>query len=246
MKLKLGTIRLFFIFAFFSSCLVSYGQTGIWKPFKLLVVQPDTAIVDQSFNSQKDSVEAQNLRAYYATLKQLKDMLDTKDDAKDMEKLFAETHERLKKQIPLIEAQEEQVKKFKYYQTISQYSAQVYNFYFNEYEPFSTILEIPKHNTDLGVLKILADTSKADYIVFFSNIYSNTKDGLPILKLTTSLYSNKANKIILTKETEGDIDSRGFMWTCEIPLSCLLVNSVRTSTDEVMKILKDLQVRKAP
>lgn len=226
--------------------LTTYGQRGMWKPFKLCVIKPDTAIIDKSLFNDRDSIEADNLKSYYSSLKEMEDLLDFKDYPKEMEQSFKETHERLRKQIPLMKAQEEIVKKFKYFQTISQYSTQVYNFYFNEYEPFSTIVELPNQKTDLSSLKTLADTSKADYIVFYNNIHTVDKDGLPILKLTTSLYSKKDNKIILTKETDGDTNSRGEMWTCNInvTLSCLLINGVRTSTDEVANILRERQVSK--
>ena len=225
--------------------LTSYGQRGMWKPFKLCVIKPDTAIIDKSLFSDRDSIEADNLKSYYSSLKQMEDLLNFKDYSKEMEQSFKETHERLKKQIPLMKAQEENVKKFKYFQTISQYSTQVYNFYFNEYEPFSTVVELPNQKTDLSNLKTLADTSKADYIVFYNNIHTVDKDGLPVLKLTTSLYSKKDNKIILTKETDGDTNSRGDMWTCSlnITLSCLLINGVRTSTDEVANVLRERQIR---
>jgi hypothetical protein len=225
--------------------LTSYGQRGMWKPFKLCVIKPDTAFIDQSLFSDRDSIEAGNLKSYYASLKQMEDILNFKDYSKEMEKSFKETQERLQKQIPLMKAQEENVKKFKYFQTISQYSTQVYNFYFNEYEPFSTIIELPNQKTDLLNLKTLADTSKADYIIFFNNIHTVYKDGLLVLKLTTWLYSKNDNKIILTKETEGDTDSRGDMWTCDfnVRLSCLLINGVRTSTDEVANVLRKRQIR---
>lgn len=225
--------------------LTSYGQQGRWKPFKLLVIQPDTAIIDQSLYSDRDSIEADNLKSYYSTLRRYEDLLNFKDYSKEMEKSFKVTQESLKKEIPLMKAQEDNVKKFKYYQTISQYSTQVYNFYFNEYEPFSTIIEIPNQKTDIASLKTLADTSKADYIVFYNNIHTVDKDNLPLLKLTTSLYSKKDNKIILSKETEGDTDSRGDMWTCNfnVMLSCLLINGVRTSTDEVANVLRQRQIK---
>lgn len=237
--------KLFTIFLLVFS-LSSYGQKGRWNSFKLLVIQPDTAIVDQSLFGDRDSIEANNLESYYSTLKRYEELLNFKDYSKEMEESFKETQERLKKEIPLMKAQEDNVKKFKYYQTISQYSTQVYNFYFNEYEPFSTIIEVPNQKTDVGSLKTLADTSKADYIVFYSNIHTTDKDGLPVLKLTTSLYSQKDNKVILTQETEGDTDSRGDMWTCNfnVRLSCLLINGVRTSTKEVATILRQRQIKK--
>ena len=120
----------------------------------------------------------------------------------------------------------------------------MYNFYFNESEPFSTIIEIPNQKTDSLSLKTLADTAKADYIVYYNNIHTVDKDNLPVLKLTTSLYSKQDNTIILTKETDGDTTSRGDMWTCgSTTLSCLLINAVRTSTDEVTNVLRKRQFK---
>ncbi len=210
-----------------------------------MVVQPDTAIVDKYFNAEKDSIEAINLRDYYARISDMESMLNFKGYPKALDSSFKKTQRDLAIEIPVAKAQEPQVKKFKYFQTISQYSSQVYNYYFNEYAPFSTIYEIPWQDTSLANLKMLADTSQADYIVFYRNIHSGKKNGLPILKLTTLLYAHLDNKIILCKETEGDSNSRGDMWTCSIDiiLSCLLINGVKTSTDEVAKVLQKRQLK---
>lgn len=229
---------------FLCLCTTIHAQQGRWKPFKLLVIQPDTALIDKSLYSERDSVEADNLRSYYSTLKRYEDLANYQSTSKESEGAFKETRERLKKELPLMRDQEERVKKFRYYQTISQYSTQVYNFYFNEYKPFSTIYEAPDHRTDLVSLKSLADSSNADYIVFYKNIHTDFQDQLPVLKLTTALYSRKENKIILSKETSGDTNSRGEMWTCDsnIMLSCLLINGVRTSTEVISNVLRQKQL----
>jgi hypothetical protein len=224
----------------------SYSQRGDWKPFKLLVIQPDTAIVFESLSAQTDSIVGSNLKAYYTSLRQMEEILSMKDYPEDMKQSIKESQRRLEKEIPLIKAREDQVKRFKFYHTISQYSTTIYNLYFNEYEPYSTILEIPDKKTDWETIRTLADSSKADFVVFYNNIHSIESNGLPILKLTTSLFSRKENRIILNKETEGDTGSRGDMWTCnmEVPLSCLLINGVRTSTSEVATAIMEMQSKK--
>ncbi|HUP13137.1 MAG TPA: hypothetical protein VM187_13010, partial [Niastella sp.] len=120
----------------------------------------------------------------------------------------------------------------------------VYQFYFNENKPHSTIAEAPVQKTDLASLAQLADTAKADYVVFFSNIHSAVQNKLPMLKLTTFLYSQKDKKIIFSKETDGGADSRGEMWTCDDTVSCMFTNAVKSSTDEVSAILVKRQTRK--
>jgi len=231
------TILMIFSFA-------SYGQKGRFIPFKLIVIKPDTAIIDKSLYGDIDSVQSDYQKRYYNSLKQMEDLLKFEGYSKEMTQKFKDTQEKLKKEIPLMKAQEENIKKFKYYHTLSTYSTEVYNFYFNEYEPFSAIIELPNQNTDISSIVKLADTSKADYIVFFSNVHTDVKDGLPVLQLTTSLYSKKDNKIILTKQTEGDTSSRGDMWTCgSTTLSCLLINGVRTSTGQVAPEIAKRQIR---
>ena len=233
--------RIFIILLLIFS-LTSYGQSGKFNPFKLIVLKPDTAIIDESFYSDIDSVQSDYLKSYYYSIQQKEQLVNSKTFKEDS--LSKMRLESLKVEIVAARAVESEVKKFKYYESLSAYSTEVYNYYFNEYEPFSTIVELPNQNTDSYSLTKLADSLKANYIVFFSNVHTEIKDGLPILKLTTSLYSKKAHKIILIKETEGDTNSRGDMWTCgNTVLSCLLINGVRTSTDEVTPIIVKAQIR---
>jgi hypothetical protein len=222
----------------------SDAQKGKFDPFKMVVLQPDTAVIDPSLYGDIDSVQAAQIRSYYSTIKQMEHMLNFKDYPPEMAKQFEETKESIKKRLPLLKAQEAEVKRFRYFQTLSDYSTQVYNFYYNEYEPFSTIVQYPAQKTEVSTLRHLADSLKADYIVFFSNIHTQMRDDFPFLRLTTSLYSHKENRIILTKETEGDTNSRGDRWTCgPTKLSCLLINGVRTSTDEVAPEIAKRQLR---
>jgi hypothetical protein len=222
----------------------SYGQQGKFNPFKLIVLQPDTAIIDPSLYGDIDSVRSMYIRRYYSGVKQMEDMLSFNDYPPERAKDFEANKEEIRKNLPLVKAKEEEVKKFKYFQTLSSYSTEVYNFYFNEYQPYSTILEYPAHKTDLPALKQLADSLKADYIVFFTDIHTGAERPPP-LQVTTCLYSHQDNRIILTKKTEGDYSSQGDMWTCANgTLSCLLINGVRTSTNVVAPELAKRQLRK--
>ena len=221
----------------------SYCQKGKFNPFKLIVLKPDTAIIDRSLRNNIDSVEAEYIRSYYKSVQEMERFASSTYLLNDTE-IISTQHKRKTKLLAL-KAREPDVKKFKYFQTLSFYSTEVYNFYFNEYAPFSTIVEKPFHKTDIESLKRLTDSANADYIVFFTNVHSVIRQSRPYLKLTTSLYSKKEGKIILTKETEGDTDSRGDMWTCEgNTLRCLLVNGVRTSTDEVAPVIAKIQMKK--
>jgi hypothetical protein len=216
--------------------MVSYGQEGRWKPFKLLVIQPDTALIDKSLFEYRDSVEAQNLKRYFNGVHQMERILTCKG-------CDSVVKEGIRKELPFVKAQEIEVRKFKYFQLVSSYSTEVYNFYFNEYAPFSTIQQLTNHSTNVSTLTALADSAKADYFIFYTDIQTFEKEGFLWLKLTTSLYAKQEGRVILTQETEGDTSSHGEMWTCYNKLSCLLINGVKTSTDAVAELLRKRQIR---
>lgn len=216
--------------------LASYGQKGKFNPFKLIILKPDTAIIDKSLYGDIDSIEATYRNRYYKSIEVNEGILQCESCDSSMK-------EEIKNKLLVMKSYEEEVKKFKYYQLVSSYSTEVYNFYFNEYEPYSTIIESPARQTDEKTLKELADSAKADYIIFFRDIHTEIRNDLPILKLTTLLYSRADNKILLTKETEGDMNSRGDMWTCFSPLSCLFINGIKTSTDAVAPEIAKRQIR---
>lgn len=221
--------------------LSTYGQSGKFNPFKLIVIRPDTAIIDKSLYGDIDSVQSDYIERYYYSVRQMEQIVNSNisDDSS-----FKATQELMKVELIAAKAAESEVKKFRYYQALSAYSTEAYSFYFNEYEPFSKIIELHSQNTDMASLKKLVDTSNADYIVFFSKVHTENTGGLLILKLTTSLYSRKQNKIVFAKETVGDTNSRGGMWTCgTTTLSCLLINGVRTSTDEIVPLIAKAQMR---
>lgn len=231
------------LIVFLIVCLGSDGQQGKFIPFKLLVIKPDTAVIDKSLYADIDSVQNEYAKRYYNNVNQLEELVssaESQTDSASRASLAA-----LKSELAAAKSAEPEVSNFKYYHTLSLYSADVYSFYFNEYEPFSTFVELPYQHTDIMSLNKLSDSLKADYVVFYTDIHTENKYGLPVLKVTTSLFSRKHNRVIFTKKTEGDTNSRGDMWTCgNTTLSCLLINSVRTSTDQITAVLVKEQMKR--
>jgi hypothetical protein len=203
-----------------------------WTPFKLVIIKADTAILDTSLYSSRDSMVIKQQKLYYEAIKNLEEQIGSTEGPKD-----SSMTRQLTNQLAYLKSMENEAKNFKCFHLLSSYSRAIYQFYFNENKPYSAIAEAPSQKTDLAGLAQLADTSKADYVVFFSNIHSATKNRLPVLKLTTSLYSKKDKKIIFSKETEGGADSRGEMWTCDDTVSCMFTNAVKSSTDEISAII---------
>lgn len=223
-----------------------YAQKGKFKPFKLVVISVDTVIIDSSVISFVDKVEQDHLKSYYYSLAQLEQMAnDTIEYPEDLitKKEAKKVKQDAKEQLASAKAYESKVKEFKYYQSISEYSLQAYEYYFNEYPPLSTFQLIDKENIELKNLSRIADSLKADYVVGYKNIHTEINDGQDIIKLTTILYSRKGNNILLEKETTGDMNSYGDMWTCSNPLSCLLITAVKSSTESVYPIIAQRQVK---
>ena len=92
--------------------LSSVGQNGMWQPFKLLVIQPDTASIDNTILSGKDSIVQTQLARYYAFVDQQERLLNC-------EGCDSAIKEQVKNDLPRIKAQEAEVKKFKYIHLIS-------------------------------------------------------------------------------------------------------------------------------
>jgi len=225
--------------------LTSFGQKGQFKPFKMVIASVDTALIDKSLISFADTIEQDHLNGYYASLKQLQQLANDTDYPKGLmtEKEAIEVRQQSKAELDTAIKYEYKIKQFKYYQTISEYSTQVYQFYFNEYPPLSTFQLIDKSKISLKDLSHIADSLNADFVLGYKNIHTENNNGLLIIKLTTVLYSKKDNKILLEKETTGDQNSYGFMWTCMNPLSCLLITAVKSSTDSVADIIRRRQIR---
>jgi hypothetical protein len=225
--------------------LVCYGQKSRYKPFKLAIISPDTAVIDESLKSFVDSVQQQHLNTYFASIRRMEDLVNSNDYPRGVmtEKEFKKMQRQTKSSLDNAKKSEDEVRQFKFYKTISEYSASVYQFYFNEYPPFSVFQLINKSELTINSLSHISDSLKADYVVGYKNIHTENKDGVLIIKVKTFLYSKKDDKILFEEETMGDTNSYGDMWTCSNPLSCLLVTAVKSSTDSVFGILRKRQLR---
>ncbi|HKR05987.1 MAG TPA: S41 family peptidase, partial [Bacteroidia bacterium] len=222
----------------------SLSQVDKYKPFKLVIISPDSAVIDTSLKANGDTLEQRYLRYYYNSIKLAEEELK-KMHAKDstLKKHYIEGEDKINAFLEDKKKLEKAARGFKYYQTISEFSALVYDYYFNEYPPYSTFQLIPKSNLAVQNLSHISDSLRADYVIGFKNIHTEIQNRHFFLKLTTILYSKKENKILFEKETSGDdINSWDGMWTCMNPLSCLLKYAVKSSSEKVFEVLRKRQL----
>jgi len=222
------------------------AQTSLFKPFTLIIIEPDTAQLDPSLKKYADSMQHDHLIQYYSSLRQMENMAqDTaytpefkrkvgKDNMKEYEDNMRTKLENAKKN-------EAEMKQFKYYQSISEFSASVYEYYFNEFAPYSTFEIIKAKHWDKASLKHIADSTHADYVMGYKNIHSDVYNAHQVLKMTTILFSANENKVLLEKETMGDGTNMGGMWECNNSLNCMLATIVKTSFQSAYPILSQRQ-----
>jgi hypothetical protein len=122
--------------------------------------------------------------------------------------------------------------KFKWFHFISLYSKVIYNLYFNQGASTVKVFEV-KYKLENTSYRILADSLNADYLISYKNIHTERNNDSLSLKATTILYSRIENAVLFDKETTVNSDSMGDLWTCNSVLSCLLINTVRESTEGV-------------
>lgn len=234
--------RLILIFLI-STSTISFGQKGIYKPFKMIIITPDTAIIDDHLKIFIDTVEQNYIRRYYYSVRQMEELLNFKDYSDEMKKEFEKNKPRLEENIKAAKSLEPEIKKFKYFETIPIYTSEVFQLYFNEYPPISTFQVIRSESLKTKNLEQITNEHDADYVVLYKDIHTDSKDGQAIMRLTTTLYSKRKTKLLMNKESTGDTNSYGDMWTCSDPLSCLLVTSVRSSSMEIYEVVSKLQKR---
>jgi len=206
----------------------------------MVIVSPDTATIDSGLRMFQDSIEADYIKGYYKSIKQMEEFLNWKSDSPD-KKEMDESKKRIEENLRIKKQSEQYVKRFRYFETISVYSNSVLQMYFNEYPPYSTFQTVRKTDLKSNDLKKIADDFKADYVVTYSDIQTNNDNGQLIMKLTTTLYSHKKSKVLWEKTGTGDMNSYGDMWTCMNPLSCLMITCVKSSTDDIFETLSKAQ-----
>lgn len=233
-------MRQIFLTLFLLTTLQSLGQTGNYRPFKMVIISPDTATLDSGLKMFQDSIEADYIRGYYKSIKEMEEFLNWKNDSPD-KKEIDESKKRIEENLRIKKQSEQYVKRFRYFETISIYSNSVLQMYFNEYPPYSTFQTVRKADLKSNDVKKIADDFKADYVVTYSDIKTDSDNGQTIMKVTTTLYSRKKSKVLWKKTGTGDMNSYGDMWTCMNPLSCLLITCVKSSTDDIFETVSRAQ-----
>lgn len=228
---------------FLLNCVFTYGQKSPYRPFKMVIIIPDTAVIHNELEYYVDTVQTAYVRRFYKSITYMEDVLNFYNSRDGRNKDTEERKKLLVEKLKAAKAMEPEIKKSKYFELIPTYSAEVLQLYFNEYPPHSIFQVVRRrdlHSEDLGQV---SSQFKADYVVKYDNIHSVQEGDQINMRLTTTLYSKKKSNILWKKETGGEMRSDGDMWTCTDPLTCLLITCVKSSFEEIFQTVSGLQSR---
>ena len=84
------------ILLFTAITVASDAQVGQFKPFKLLIVSPDTAIIADELKSYASGLESNYVKKYYMSLKEMESFVNSDNQDEETKKTQEEIREHLK------------------------------------------------------------------------------------------------------------------------------------------------------
>ena len=210
-------------------CLATAAQKNK-ESFSLLVLQPDTAILEGGLQSEIKFVEQDQQDKYNVAIQQMQTVMNA-GYSKETEKQMNRTRDEIKK--TLEQLKEKNTDGIRYYHLVSsELTEECIRHYAKN--PSVRITEYVFKSPDLSRLNDLCSKMNTDYIVFFSDIKGEGTGDSPVLKITTSLYSKKDNAVIFSRPAEVCCDNKG-----NGALSSLLRDAAVSSFEQVVAVLKD-------
>jgi len=170
-------------------CFDLIGQNGKFEPFKLAVEKPNFAKIEEDLEQQIDTIEKNYLENYYYTIRNLEQLVHFDDYPEELRPEYEKTKQESWTQLEYLKSQEQEIKEFRYYELMSYYLTSILNIYFNEYEPYSEIYEIPNFHNDGTTYEEIVDSLRVDYIISFEEIKSVKSAGLHRMESRVILYS---------------------------------------------------------
>lgn len=221
--------NLLIIFFGMALCLAATAQKNK-ESFALLVLEPDTAVLEGSLQAEVKTIEQDQQDKYNAAVQQMESVINT-GYPKETEKQMSRTRDEIKK--ALQQLKEKKQDQFRYYHLLSSELTEECIRHFAK-NPSVRIAEYEFKTQDLSALNNLCNKMNSDYVVFFSDIRGKTNDNSPVLKITTSLYSRKDNAIIYSQPAEVCCDNKR-----KGALSSLLRDAALLSFDQIIAVLKE-------
>lgn len=208
-----------------------------YKPFSILIINPDSISLDESLKPFVDTVESNFREIYYSYLKQLE--LSEKFEPE-------ETRRDTKLLIQRVRLAEMDVHNTTYPQLISMMTCSelwdLFNGESNEEFNFDFISREELFSYDLHKI---SNYYEVDYILTYKKITTPIENNEPVLKIEIQLFSRKEARIIYEKASYGYArfykNNSGELQACPNDLQCLIESGTISSSADLFTFLKRKQ-----
>jgi hypothetical protein len=196
--------------------------------------------IHESLEHLTDSIELGFEHKHDYAIKQCEDMITFYEERDYIKEEAEESIQKYKEQIDYLKSNREEIVNTPYFDVVSSYSVQLYKLYF--YASIrGTIVEETQNVNNLTPIQLM-ESLDLDYLVIYENIHTELISNELVMKMRSKLYSDKAGKAIVVKNTEARNGSHGGMWTCDNELLCLMINSIRESIEIVSMEIRKRQL----
>jgi hypothetical protein len=217
----------------------SFGQTVNDTRFRLAILVPDTMLIDGRLLEDARAVESDHIKDYYRTVKDLGNQLDSWK-SRDSLNRFPMTKLAMQKRLDSARTLEPEVKRYKYFYKIADYSLYHFKLICGESSSASDFLVIGTKTPSKKKFKEITEEFNLDYLVRYSDIKAITKDKEYEMKLTATLYSRNL-KILMRDEFITNSNCLDDRLRCVTPFCCMLTNIAKLSSTKICETVERLQ-----
>lgn len=204
------------------------------RPWVLVVVKPDTAVLAPAIQYLADSVEDDIKQRNAETIQAMEAFLSAGYTVGDREQ-YLNTRDAYREALPQLKAHAQALADFRYYEFISWGAAQLFEFYFNDH-PASVRVQEAEACIDCAPAA-MASAQQADYLVCFKDIHTVDTQGEVTLDLTVMLYNAGSQKTFtyglrsISATPQGGVTA---WWPYTDTLTNLFINAVNRAVPSVI------------
>jgi len=211
-------------------------QESRYRPFRVLIISPDTAKIDNSLTPHIEQVESQFKTSFYKALREFEWKRNTGDE---------EDKEQIESIIKEAKWYETDVQRFRYYHMISfatffdlQKAFQKYPW---EHEGSLTCQIVNARDLETDDLGQLTEEYDFDYVIFFKDAQTKQFYYGFDLNIKTFLFSKADSKVIMEKTVSGEARENVCDLHGQNMLECLMINAASEVTSELFQVLDERQ-----
>ncbi len=213
-------------------------QESRYRPFRVVIVSPDTAIINDSLVPYVDAVEKEFKDTYHEMLREIELRRDS---------VSHDEKEKIESEIRKVKTFESDVLNFRYYDmvAIATFVSLQEDFKKYPWEDRESLECLIVDNSELQAegLAMLALRYDSDYVLYFKDIVAEKHTNDFEINMTAGLFSRLDAKVLFEKR----VSQEGNDFLCQLYrqnlLQCMMTRVVDEVSRELFEILNDRQKR---